>query len=62
MLALLARLVRGRHVDAKEIRHVAGKRFTVRAAEPVPSHLDGEVQAPETVFEIELLPWALRLL
>jgi len=60
--ALLPGLLRGRHVSEPEIRHARVKRLTIEAEAPVPSHLDGEVQAPATHFEIELLPAALHLL
>ena len=62
ILSLLPKLIRGTHAAAPEFRHIAGRRFEVHAAEPVPSHLDGEVVAPRTDFEIELLPGALRLI
>ena len=62
ILQLLPKLVRGRHLDEPEIAHVSVQRLTVSASEPVPSHLDGEVQPMQSEFEIEILPAALRLL
>ena len=60
--ALLPGLVRGRHLGEPEITHASVRRLTIEAESEVPSHLDGEVQAPATRFEIELLPAALHLL
>ena len=60
--ALLPKLMRGRHVDEAEIKHAAVSQLTIDASAPVPSHLDGEVQAPATRFEIELLPRALEII
>ena len=60
--ALLPRLMRGRHVDQAEISHATVSSLSIAASAPVPSHLDGEVQAPATRFEIELLPRALEII
>ena len=60
--ALLPKLMRGRHVDETEITHLAVSRLSVDASAPVPSHLDGEVQAPAKRFEIEILPRALEII
>ncbi len=62
ILQLLPKLVRGSHMDEPEIVHASVQRVTVSALEPVPSHLDGEVQPLQSEFEIEILPGALRLL
>ncbi len=60
--ALLPKLMRGRHVDQPEITHAPARRLSIHADAPVPSHLDGEVQAPATRFEIEILPGALAII
>ena len=60
--SLLPGLMRGRHLNEPEITHASVKRLTIDAEKEVPSHLDGEVQAPATHFEIEVLPAALKLL
>ena len=60
--ALLPKLMRGRHVDEAELSHTPVSSLSVEASAPVPSHLDGEVQAPTTRFEIDLLPKALKIL
>jgi len=62
ILALLPKLMRGRHMREKEISHVSVQRLTVQASQDVLSHLDGEVQAPSSNFNIDILPGALRLL
>jgi YegS/Rv2252/BmrU family lipid kinase len=62
VLGLLPKLMRGRHMGAKIVHHSAVTDVTITSAEPVPSHLDGEVQADQSRFEISMLPGALRLL
>ena len=62
ILQLLPKLMRGNHMDEAEIVHASVRRVTVTASAAVPSHLDGEVQPLQSVFEIEVLPGALRLL
>lgn len=62
ILQLLPKLMRGQHMDEPEIHHASVRRVSITASEPVPSHLDGEVQPMQTSFELEILPGALRLL
>ena len=62
LFALLPKLVRGRHMREPEIFHAGVARVSVLASAPVASHLDGEVQAMASRFEIEVLPAALDLL
>jgi YegS/Rv2252/BmrU family lipid kinase len=62
ILQLLPKLMRGTHMRETEIVHASVRRVTVSASTAVPSHLDGEVQALQTNFEIEVLPGALSLL
>lgn len=62
ILALLPKLIRGRHVTESEIRHTAVQRVTITSDADIPSHLDGEVQPLARRFDIEILPAALRLL
>jgi diacylglycerol kinase (ATP) len=62
LLALLPKLVRGRHGSEPEITQASVTKLTIEASEPVPAHLDGEVLEPATHFEIEVLPGALELL
>ena len=61
ILALLPKLMSGKHMDEKEITHEAVTRILIESDEPVDSHLDGEMQPMQTRFEIELLPGALSL-
>jgi len=62
IMSLLPKLIRGRHMQEKEISHVSVKHVSIEASAEVPSHLDGEVQPLATRFDIELLPAALDLL
>jgi diacylglycerol kinase (ATP) len=62
ILALLPRLMRGQHMQEPEISHQLVDKLTVTAAAAVESHIDGEVQPPQTEFEIEVLRSALCLL
>ena len=62
ILSLLPKLMSGKHVGESEIQHHSVTALTVTAAEPLASHLDGEVQPLQQRFDFRLLPHALRLL
>lgn len=62
IMRLLPLLMGGEHMGEPEISHAAVSRARLTASGPVPSHLDGEVQPMQSVFDIEILPGALRLL
>ena len=62
IVRLLPKLMSGEHMDEAEIHHQSVTSLSVSAAEPVDSHLDGEVQPLQTRFELDILPSALRLL
>ena len=62
ILTLLPKLMRGTHLDEEDILHHSVTRMSVETDEPVASHLDGEVQALQTHFDLEVLPNALNLL
>ena len=62
IVRLLPKLMQGKHIGEPEILHRAVTDLVITSEEPLPSHLDGEVQAPARQFRIELLPGALRLL
>ena len=62
ILRLLPKLMRGKHLDEPEISHKSVQRVRINAAEPVPSHLDGEVQPLRQDFDIRVLPNALTIL
>ena len=62
ILRLLPKLMRGQHIPEREITHVGLQRLQINASEPMPSHLDGEVQDLCDTFSIEILPKALDLL
>ena len=59
---LLPKLIRGSHLSEPEILHSPVKKVVIESDSPLPAHLDGEVLAPATRFEIEVLPDALSLL
>ncbi|MCP4302925.1 MAG: diacylglycerol kinase family lipid kinase [Gammaproteobacteria bacterium] len=62
ILSLLPKLMSGTHMDESEIQHQSVTKLSIVSSEPVPSHLDGEVQPLQQRFELEILPGALRLL
>lgn len=62
VLALLPRLLRGRHVGRPGVHHRRVRACRVTAREPVPAHLDGENQPPRRDFEIGILPAALSII
>lgn len=62
IMTLLPKLVRGEHMSEPEVSHCSVQRLNIVADAAVPSHLDGEVQAPATHFDIEVLPAVLRLI
>ncbi len=62
IVKLLPKLMSGEHVHEAEIHHQAVSALTVLSSEPVPSHLDGEVQPLQRRFEFAILPGVLRLL
>ena len=62
ILALLPKLMKGKHIGAPDISDHRIEHFKLVADAPVPSHLDGETQPLQTEFEIEILPRALALL
>lgn len=62
VLTLLPRLIGGNHMREPEVAHSRIQACEIETAEPMPSHLDGEVQPPQTRFVIELQAGALPLL
>ncbi len=62
VLSLLAKLLGGNHMHEPEVAHARIQACEIETLEPVPSHLDGEVQPPQTRFQIELKASALPLL
>ena len=62
IFALLPRLIQGTHIDAPEVSCATVNSVRLVAEEPVPSHLDGEVQPLQTEFQIEILKRALAIL
>ena len=62
IMTLLPKLMNGTHMQESEIVHESVTRVHIKAEQPISSHLDGEVQALQTDFDIEVLPDALALL
>jgi YegS/Rv2252/BmrU family lipid kinase len=62
ILRLLPRLMNGSHIGEPGISIQRVRECVIEAEAPVPSHLDGEVQALQARFDIRILPGALRLL
>ncbi len=62
IFALLPRLMQGTHINAPEVSCVTVNSVHLVAEEPVPSHLDGEVQPLQSEFRIEILKRALAIL
>lgn len=60
--SLLPKLMQGKHMGEPELRHSTVKHVSIRCAEALPSHLDGEVQPLAREFDVEVLPDALHLL
>lgn len=62
ILQLVPMLMRGEHLDEDELAHRQITKLLIESDEPVECHLDGELQAPQQRFEIEVLPNVLRLI
>ena len=62
IMSLLPKLMDGEHMQETEIIHRPITALRIKAEQPIPSHLDGEVQPLQTDFELAVLPDALDLL
>jgi diacylglycerol kinase (ATP) len=62
IFALLPKLIKGTHISAPEVTCARANAISLIAEEPVPSHLDGEVQPLQTEFQIEILERSLAIL
>ena len=62
ILRLLPSLIKGTHVDEADVHVRPVESFELVADEPIPCHLDGEVQPLQTDFAVRLLKSALRIL
>ncbi|WP_237724913.1 diacylglycerol/lipid kinase family protein [Deinococcus alpinitundrae] len=62
LLALMAQVLRARHLTDPRVRSGAGQQVTVRWQSAVMTHLDGEVIGPRTELSVRLLPGAVQML
>lgn len=62
ILRLLPKLMKGSHLNETDIEHRSVTQLKIHSTSPLPSHLDGEVQALQTDFDITLKSNALSLL
>ncbi len=62
VLTLLPQVMKGEHFAEPEVGHVTVTSVRIESREPVPCHLDGEMQPEQTVFDFRVLPGALSVL
>ncbi|WP_231557263.1 diacylglycerol kinase family protein [Deinococcus sp. YIM 77859] len=62
LLALMGRVLPGRHLGHPQVYHRAGRVVTVRWAQPMALHLDGDPAGQVTALQVEVLPGAVTLL
>jgi diacylglycerol kinase (ATP) len=62
IFALLPKLIKGTHISAPEVTCARANAISLIAEEPIPSHLDGEVQPMQSEFQIEILERSLAIL
>ena len=62
ILRLLPALIKGSHIDEPDVHVYGVDAFELTADEPIPCHLDGEVQPLQTEFRVSLLKGALNVL
>lgn len=61
LLPLLARVLRGAHLNHPGVHAWRGREVLLRWAAPTPAHLDGEVVGARTELRVGVLPGAVRL-
>lgn len=61
-LAILPRVMRGRHLGHAKVHRFAAVAATVRWSTPVAAHAEGELLRPATAYDVGLRPRALRVL
>jgi YegS/Rv2252/BmrU family lipid kinase len=60
-LAILPRVMRGRHLDHPEVHRFAATSVDVQWSTPVAGHAEGELQPVERAYRVRLRPGALRV-
>jgi diacylglycerol kinase (ATP) len=62
LLALMGRVLAGRHLGHPRVHHTAGRSVTVTWARPTDLHLDGDLAGQVMGVRVEVLPGAVTLL
>ncbi len=62
VLALLPKVMKGEHLAEPEVAHTTVTAVRIESSDPVPCHLDGEMQPEQRVFDIRILPGVLSIL
>lgn len=62
LLALMGRVLRGRHLGHPRVHHAPGRVVTVAWARPTHLHLDGDLTGRVTGVRVEVVPGAVTLL
>jgi diacylglycerol kinase (ATP) len=60
-LAILPRVMRGRHLGHREVHRFAATSVDVRWSAPTAGHAEGEPIATSTTYRVRLRPGALRV-
>ena len=58
---LLARVIKGRHLNHPEVRLVSGRHIELTWERPQAAHMEGELLAAERHFDIKICPASLRV-
>jgi len=62
LFLLIPKLLQGSHIGEPGVQQLTIESFSLSSTEPLPSHLDGEVQPMQTTFDIRVLNNALRII
>lgn len=62
LLGLMARVLRGTHLDQPRVYHAAGRAVTIRWAAPTHLHLDGDLSGEVSEIQVRVLAGAVTLL
>lgn len=62
LLPLMARVLRGRHLNHPQVRHARARSATLEWQSPMQTHLDGELAGRQQKLSVRVLPGALSFL